>query len=422
MHYLEKLDAVANLEIVGMYHQLEDDPDGPTMVDVLHVFGRTRGTPHIYYYRRRVDSAYWTAWEKVDLDIEGDHLIPVVWNRRLHLFWPIFTEENVETNGSVTVSEGEPIPPPPKQWKIQLAWSERKQGKWTAKKISIGSARLLQSTVETKEWVLFRSQLDAQRNSLGIRAVWRSSRVYVRFSHFYFEGAGGDPLIFDDSTRVDVFNPIGTKTQQMMFAEDGHQRLILPTPPQRDALGTTPGTFRLLPPHEGSTLNTHPFFYSDNTRTFFVTPQVAPVLSDWHAPELINPGGIRLRPEIYYQKPKPVIPDRIGPVARPGDPVIFTPSFPRVKAVNPRLGVAGFNNTTTEFNGEIASGGERSLTVPSGDGSALTESGPRLMRAPGFEAADFEFSRVAGGIIAYPLIPIPITETYYRFQIFYHPY
>jgi hypothetical protein len=31
----------------------------------------------------------WSAWERVDLDIEGDHLLPVIWNRRLHLFWAV---------------------------------------------------------------------------------------------------------------------------------------------------------------------------------------------------------------------------------------------------------------------------------------------------------------------------------------------
>jgi hypothetical protein len=92
--YLEKLDEVARLEISGMYYQ-EDE-------EILHVFGRTRGIPHIYYYRRWENSAFWTPWERVDLDIEGEHLIPVVWNQRLYLFWPIFTEKaNEPTNSTL---------------------------------------------------------------------------------------------------------------------------------------------------------------------------------------------------------------------------------------------------------------------------------------------------------------------------------
>ena len=83
--YLEKLDDVARLEMAGLYHQVE--------TDTIHVFGRTRGIPHRYYYRQWVNHSYWTAWEQVKLDIEGDHLIPVEWNGRLCLFWPVFTDK-----------------------------------------------------------------------------------------------------------------------------------------------------------------------------------------------------------------------------------------------------------------------------------------------------------------------------------------
>ena len=90
LNYLEKLDEVARLEICGMYWQ-ETDPDTNEPINILHVFGRTLHTRHVYYYRQLINNASWTAWEKVQVDIEGDHLIPVVWNRRLHIFWPIFT-------------------------------------------------------------------------------------------------------------------------------------------------------------------------------------------------------------------------------------------------------------------------------------------------------------------------------------------
>lgn len=133
-HYLEKLDDVARLWIVGMYHEKESDND------ILHVFGRTgvHGNPQVHYYRKYINSDnsnYWTAWERADLDIEGDHLLPVVWNNRLYLFWPVFTEE--QRMGSVNIGTTlttEMI----KYWKIQFAWSEYKGGKWAPKKILSG--------------------------------------------------------------------------------------------------------------------------------------------------------------------------------------------------------------------------------------------------------------------------------------------
>ena len=138
LHYLDKVDEVTRLDICAMYHELKyqtileiTTQEQKTLVDILHVFGRTRGTPSKYYYRRRVNSAIWTSWEKVDLDIEGDHLIPVVRNRRLYLFWLIFTEKAREVE-SKEPSEG----PPHMYWNIQLAWSEYKNKRWSPKKVS----------------------------------------------------------------------------------------------------------------------------------------------------------------------------------------------------------------------------------------------------------------------------------------------
>jgi hypothetical protein len=134
--YLQKLDEVARLEIVGL---CEQDDEG---THVLHVFGRTRGIPPTYYHRKRINRLTWTPWEKVEAGIEGDHLIPVVFNRRLYLFWPVITEGALE--------EARPIPNPtqlpkdekaPKQapkryYQIRLAWSSLRNGGWAAKKMA----------------------------------------------------------------------------------------------------------------------------------------------------------------------------------------------------------------------------------------------------------------------------------------------
>lgn len=153
-NYLEKLDGVAQLEVAGFYQ--EDDGDNT----VVHVFGRTTGAePHIYYYRR-YDYRQWTPWEKVDLDIQGDYLIPAVVNNRLFLFWPVFTEvsdeeSNIPTgmpnplNGATLKAPDpeshaqeitvEPTVAPEtakKKLRLQMAVSDYRQGKWTPKRVS----------------------------------------------------------------------------------------------------------------------------------------------------------------------------------------------------------------------------------------------------------------------------------------------
>ena len=134
-HYLEKLDGIAQLEIAGFYQ--EDDGDNT----ILHVFGRTPGAePHLYYYRR-YDYRQWTPWEKVELDIQGDYLIPAVVNKRLFLFWPVFTEVPYEAgNETMSVpSAGDSTFTPTKTQKklrLQMAVSDYRQGQWTPKRIS----------------------------------------------------------------------------------------------------------------------------------------------------------------------------------------------------------------------------------------------------------------------------------------------
>ena len=120
LNYLEKLDDVGNLEITGMYGDVEQH--------ILHVFGRTRGHPHFHFYRRWVCESYWTPWEKMELEIEGNHLIPVVYNRRLYLFWPRFIDAStpVQTEGQIPV----------KYTKIHMLYSEYKSDKWSSTKLS----------------------------------------------------------------------------------------------------------------------------------------------------------------------------------------------------------------------------------------------------------------------------------------------
>jgi Tc toxin complex TcA C-terminal TcB-binding domain/Neuraminidase-like domain/Salmonella virulence plasmid 28.1kDa A protein len=134
-NYLEKLDGVAQLEIAGFYQ--EDDGD----LAIVHVFGRTPGAePHIYYYRR-YDYRQWTPWEKVDLDIQGDYLIPAVVNKRLFLFWPVFTEvPDEEGNSKVATPNANqkdvPLQKAKKKLQMQMAVSDYRRGKWTPKRIS----------------------------------------------------------------------------------------------------------------------------------------------------------------------------------------------------------------------------------------------------------------------------------------------
>jgi competence ComEA-like helix-hairpin-helix protein len=142
-HYLEKLHEVSRLEIMGAYHEVDDDnphDDLPPNIDLMHVIGRTKSDPAVYYYRRfDLNDGSWSAWEKIEVDITGDHLVPVVYNRKLHLFWLVFIEKpqkNKKQPPAKASTGPTNSPEPPKLLEIQLAWSERKEDGWTSKSLS----------------------------------------------------------------------------------------------------------------------------------------------------------------------------------------------------------------------------------------------------------------------------------------------
>ena len=97
---------------------------------------RTIHVPHIYYYRRRDGATnIWHPWNLVELDIEGDHLIPVVWNRKLMVIWPIFNEKSIPKDVEMP-EPGQKITSGDRYWEIQLAWSEYQNGRWSGKNLS----------------------------------------------------------------------------------------------------------------------------------------------------------------------------------------------------------------------------------------------------------------------------------------------
>lgn len=116
--YLEKLDAVAKLEIIALHVQDDFEPD-EKLRTVVHLFGRSANPPHAHYYRRYVvthnGTGLWTPWEAMPVDIQGTLVAPVIFNRRLYVFWAMIT--TTEATHSQEVGIG---------------WSEYRNGAWSA--------------------------------------------------------------------------------------------------------------------------------------------------------------------------------------------------------------------------------------------------------------------------------------------------
>ena len=155
--YLEGLDEIARLDVRGVFFERREPhrmvrrqkpsvlniPDAPRSEwdeGTYHVFARTFAAPFVWYYRRLENGRQWTAWEKIDADVEGDHLVPVIFQRRMHLFWTSFREVSKPVPKMERSDKGSP-PELGKDWEIHLAYSVYDRGRWSRKRMSAHGVR-----------------------------------------------------------------------------------------------------------------------------------------------------------------------------------------------------------------------------------------------------------------------------------------
>ncbi|WP_025742880.1 Tc toxin subunit A-related protein [Aquimarina pacifica] len=274
--YLEKLDTVSNIEVCGSYHEYEEK-DGITTIDVLHVFGRTSSVPKEFFYRTFIDNMHWTPWTKVNLDIKGD-LVPLVIDGKLHLFWMEMVETQRDDDPFIDYV-----------WQIKLAYSEYKNGKWLAKKVTeefIESPGFSYSGVPFN-FFFVTEQLDSY---VKFRFKWIiiSDDEYEGSFQFYYatKKIKISPMIPVENNELLTIKPTDSIVDNMAYLEGGyHNSLELPSA-KVDANGNyegnenyikvldaTPSPFRIPIPHQYEVFVSQTnFFYNDDDRNFFVKP------------------------------------------------------------------------------------------------------------------------------------------------------
>jgi hypothetical protein len=301
-NYLNKLDEVSRLEICGMYWQNEV-PAPTEQINILHVFGRTFSTPHAYYYRQwDVSTGVWSAWEKVDADIQGDHLIPVIWNRRLYLFWPMFLEvpSNPQPAGATATV---------KSLQLSMAWSEYQHGNWSKKQVS--TKYLTPQAYSKYPDALNKSHFQFFADANGQASIWVFEPGGIIVSGmiihggFIFAGCGASPAVITEPSGVVVVTFVliprntvfdyenlaewdtgdkGTQYANKLVLVSGDPSLSQDVP----TLGKTPTAFNLIlaqqffpnfaitppPPY-----TYQPFFYEDAQKTYFVRARMVPPAS-----------------------------------------------------------------------------------------------------------------------------------------------
>ncbi|MDC0749965.1 Tc toxin subunit A-related protein [Polyangium mundeleinium] len=291
--YLGSLHEVSRLEVAAICHEREDGDDS---VDIVHVIARTHAMPRKYYYRRRIDSSYWTPWEKVELDIQGDHLVTTVWNRRLHLFWPMFEPYTTETNK--------------KRQRINLAWSQYQSTGFGPVAMTKSSPIVIGESSDLG-WMSFVAahengtlRIDCmvsvyamipqlpQLPGMPVPPPYPPFVAYQKFGHFLLDPCVGDmtAVQVNESPYLNGWAPKYSLPAYMRLMEVGERpgnddSFVIPAPKSflsspwglstMGLLQKTPGRFSVLMDraHDSVVVDDDArdaLVYSDSTRTFFM--------------------------------------------------------------------------------------------------------------------------------------------------------
>jgi hypothetical protein len=189
--YLGKLEEVAKLEACAIHY--EENSEG-TADDVVHVVARTAGAKRKYFYRRR-EFGYWTPWDKINVDVEDNPVLPLVWNDRLFLFWlklvPEADNERPPTPPSQPLAEVRansvfPSKLPKVQVKVILAWSEYVNGTWQPARTSDPAAPLTIGVYDRDEFDRSKVRLAALFWTEGAVRIIVTNQVGIGTSFFLY--------------------------------------------------------------------------------------------------------------------------------------------------------------------------------------------------------------------------------------------
>jgi hypothetical protein len=316
--YLSKLHDVAHLVPAGMCIE-EKDPDESD--DIVHVVAQSdTGSRHYYY--RRYEYGYWTAWEEIKLAIEGNPVLPVVWNNRLLLFWLKILKQapqsaalaGTDTSPTAATKIGDlnmtQVRASVKQsgdrdvkvtLQAVLCWSEYYNGKWQPEHSSeIATPLGLAAVTPEQAAALDRTGMslwsDEPDEGLRITVELLSSRVGFRLFNTHAQPERIDPA------------PISGSGRRRGFGKDGDEFYIYysdypgtgtPTSFLRNPLSDTAKIKVVQAGHRVFDAWTSPFFFEDNRNVFYVNSERRSV---WVA-DFIGIGVVSAPPRYVLEFP-----------------------------------------------------------------------------------------------------------------------
>jgi hypothetical protein len=120
--YLDDLIEVGQISVLSMY----EHHDASTTT--LYLVGRLSNAANVYCWRKGVNyessGIRWTGWERIDLELSADHIIPFVFEGDFHIAWPLINTKTMPKN---EIDEF---------YEIRMAWAKKTSTGWTKRKTS----------------------------------------------------------------------------------------------------------------------------------------------------------------------------------------------------------------------------------------------------------------------------------------------
>jgi hypothetical protein len=357
--YLKKLDEVARLEIVAAY--LQQGTTGKEDDNILHVVGRTNGKTRQHWYRR-FEYGYWTPWEKVTLDIEGDLVLLTMWRGQLFLFWATTVEKprpGTQDSSSAQFASQTWRPRSPIDVEITLSWGELYRGKWVSpKSTNMRDPIVIPSLRVFHPGALLLFSRAEKPEGLSER-LWMTVVYYVegdvKAYLLLFTSKNAPPVMFEDQNDPTVVQNVARFYEELFWERQSDAdldangldvpradvTLRIEQPPNAWAPTVDETLLTKASGIQGWSVRTvmhpvenqweAPFFFADEHATFHVQPDerhTSFIDIDWYVP--LTP----MEPEVVFNIPplyeEVVVPNPRDPIWNPQWRELVSPTITKV--------------------------------------------------------------------------------------------
>lgn len=139
--FLDNINHIGQTEVLGLFEDFDarGSAAGQQRIRHLVIVGRSPNPPYLYHWRRCRDFGKrwmeWSPWERIEVDIQGDHVMPFVANGIFHVAWPIIHKQTAAEKPTATGSAVAD------KWRVELAWSAFDGISWRQVSTSRDNAR-----------------------------------------------------------------------------------------------------------------------------------------------------------------------------------------------------------------------------------------------------------------------------------------